>query len=187
MDLKQFLAKMEKLLLPGFLFCFEFVFLVLFGLLVRYDTAGSPDAELEKALALMRAGRTPSPEELLRELESTLSTTKTYPCESQMIVDFAIRSANSGMALRGPLKGPVQRIFCKNLLQTCAFCTVGCDLTLQISCIFVCGVSLLYGEVCALQIPSSMQIPSSGSPPYSLKKVLVLLCVCLCYCACMQA
>lgn len=76
--LKSALCTMERLLLPGFLFCFEFIFLVLFGLLVRYDERGSPDVELAKARQLAEAG---DQTDFVRELASTLSTTKTYPCE----------------------------------------------------------------------------------------------------------
>ena len=34
------LTKLEKLMFPGFLLAFEVVFLILFGLLVRYDDNG---------------------------------------------------------------------------------------------------------------------------------------------------
>lgn len=76
--LKEAMAKVERLLLPGFLFCFEFIFLVVFGLLVRYDDNGSPDVELAKARELAEAG---DDSVFIRELGSSLSTTKTYPCE----------------------------------------------------------------------------------------------------------
>ena len=36
------LTRMEKMLFPCFLFVFEVVFLVLYGLLVRYDELGNP-------------------------------------------------------------------------------------------------------------------------------------------------
>lgn len=67
---------MEKLLFPGFLFFFEVAFLVVFGLLVEYDSRGAPDAELRQALASQ------SQTGFIRGLESSLSTTKTYPCKT---------------------------------------------------------------------------------------------------------
>ncbi len=72
------MTKMEKLLLPGFLFCFEFIFLVVFGLLVRYDERGSPGAELPQATAFQQSGQQG---DYVRQLASTLSTTKTYTCK----------------------------------------------------------------------------------------------------------
>lgn len=93
--LKSALMTMERLLLPGFLICFETIFLVLFGLLVRYDDRGSPDAELAKARQLAEAGdRT----DFVRELESTLSTTKTYPCKLQC----SAVPGPSGIIAQGP-------------------------------------------------------------------------------------
>lgn len=77
------MASVERFLLPGFLFCFEFIFLVVYGLLVRYDDNGSPDVELAKARELAEAGETRG---FVRELESSLSTAKTYPCEWSWIV-----------------------------------------------------------------------------------------------------
>ena len=71
---------MEKLLFPGFLLGFEIIFLVLFGLLVTYDDRGAPDQELRQARASASAGNS---DDFIRELESSLSTTKTYPCESK--------------------------------------------------------------------------------------------------------
>lgn len=72
------MAKVEQFLLPGFLFCFEFIFLVVYGLLVRYDESGSPDVELATARTLAEAGDSTN---FVRELESSLSTIRTYPCE----------------------------------------------------------------------------------------------------------
>ena len=73
------LTKMEKLLFPGFLFIFEVVFLVLFGFLVRYDERGAPDTHLETAIRI--AESTNDSSAYVRELVSSLSTTKTYPCK----------------------------------------------------------------------------------------------------------
>lgn len=78
---RKMVATVEKYLLPLFLFCFEFIFLVVFGLLVRYDEGGSPDVELAKAREFAAAGNS---EDFVRELESSLSITKTYPCEQCM-------------------------------------------------------------------------------------------------------
>ena len=74
------MAKLEKYLFPGFLFFFEVVFLVVFGLLVKYDERRAPDAELAAAqrFALDNGGSSAG---FIRKLESTLSTTKVYPCE----------------------------------------------------------------------------------------------------------
>ena len=73
------MAKLEKYLFPGFLFFFEVVFLVLFGLLVKYDERGAPDHE--RAAAEAFAEENGGTDGFVRELESTLSTTKVYPCE----------------------------------------------------------------------------------------------------------
>jgi len=72
-------AAMERLLFPGFLFFFEVVFLVLFGLLVEYDERGSPEHDLRAARLAAESNDTDS---LIRNLESSLGTTKTYPCKS---------------------------------------------------------------------------------------------------------
>lgn len=53
-------TRLEKLMFPGFLVAFEVVFLILYGLLVRYDDRGEAD---------------PLPS------ESQNSTIKSYPCE----------------------------------------------------------------------------------------------------------
>ncbi len=68
------MASLEKLLFPGFLIFFEAIILVLFGLLVDYDESGSPDQEILVA-------RNHTAGDYVRELESTLSTTKTYSCK----------------------------------------------------------------------------------------------------------
>ncbi len=75
------MAKLEKYLFPGFLFFFEVVFLVLFGLLVKYDERGAPDAELAAAARFVENNGGGNSEGFVRELKSTLSTTKVYPCE----------------------------------------------------------------------------------------------------------
>ena len=71
------MAKLEKYLFPGFLFFFEVIFLVIFGLLVKYDARGAPDAEREAAEAFDSNDSA----RFIRELESSLSTTKVYPCK----------------------------------------------------------------------------------------------------------
>lgn len=71
---------MEKLLFPAFLLLFEVIFLVVFGLLVEYDERGSPDHEIEEAR--LAAGQGDS-DRFIRELESSLSITKSYPCKLQ--------------------------------------------------------------------------------------------------------
>jgi len=60
------LAKREKLLFPGFLLAFEVIFLILFGLLVRYDDNGGP---------LIANGST------ISQLSSQQNTIKVYPCK----------------------------------------------------------------------------------------------------------
>ena len=72
------LANMKKLVFPGFLFLFEVVFLVIFGLLVQYDEPGSPDHHIGDARRSLAQGDS---DRFIRELESSLSTTKTYPCK----------------------------------------------------------------------------------------------------------
>lgn len=75
---KNFIATMEKLLFPGFLLFAEVIFLVVFGLLVEYDGRGDTDPVLDLARATSNSDH---PERLIRELDSSLSITKTYPCE----------------------------------------------------------------------------------------------------------
>ncbi len=55
--------KLEKLMFPGFLVAFEVLFVILYGLLVRYDDRGAADPLVT---------------------ESQESTIKTYPCESAL-------------------------------------------------------------------------------------------------------
>lgn len=66
-----------KLVFPLFLFLFELVFVLLYGLLVRYDDGGIPHHDLEDLTEHLAAGGTS--EQFVRSLASTLSTTKTYP------------------------------------------------------------------------------------------------------------
>ena len=75
---KMRLSRAEKLIFPLFLFIFEVVFLILYGLLVRYDDAGAPHGDVALAAAAEHQGTS---DEFLRALQSSLSTTKTYPCE----------------------------------------------------------------------------------------------------------
>lgn len=60
------LTKREKLLFPGFLLAFEVIFLILFGLLVRYDDNGGP---------LIANGS------MISQLSSQQNTIKVYPCK----------------------------------------------------------------------------------------------------------
>lgn len=64
---------------PLFLFVFEVIFLVIYGLLVRYDEAGAPHHDLAAVTQHTEAGGTA--DEFARNLDSSISTTKTYPCE----------------------------------------------------------------------------------------------------------
>lgn len=75
------LAAMERLLFPAFLLFFEVVFLVVYGLLVEYDESGAPEHDLR--LARLSAERN-NPDELVRNLQSSLGTTKTYPCKFEL-------------------------------------------------------------------------------------------------------
>ena len=79
------LAAMERLLFPAFLFFFEVVFLVIFGLLVVYDEEGAPEHELSMARLSTEAG---NPDELVRNLLSSLGTTKTYPCTWDNLTNY---------------------------------------------------------------------------------------------------
>lgn len=60
------LTKLEKLMFPGFLLAFEVVFLILFGLLVDYDSTGIPDPPRPQAN---------------QEAASAEFTQTVYPCE----------------------------------------------------------------------------------------------------------
>ena len=73
------LTRFEKLMFPLFLFVFEIIFLILYGLLVRYDDGGSPHHDLTLLREHLATGG--DSDELIRSLVSTLSTTKTYPCK----------------------------------------------------------------------------------------------------------
>lgn len=61
------LNQLEKYLFPSFLLVFQIVFIVLFGILVRYDDTGAPHRPNSTA-----AG----------QLESSASTLKVYPRKS---------------------------------------------------------------------------------------------------------
>ena len=80
-------AAMERLLFPGFLLFFEIIFLVLFGLLVEYDESGSPEHDLTEARKSAEVGDSSN---LIRNLESSLGTTKTYPCKLQ-VLQYSVR------------------------------------------------------------------------------------------------
>ncbi len=73
------LSSLEKLIFPLFLFVFEAIFLVIYGLLVRYDEAGAPHQDLVAARQHTETGGTA--DEFTRNLQSSLSITKTYPCK----------------------------------------------------------------------------------------------------------
>lgn len=77
------LSQYEKLLFPGFLLAFQVAFLILFGLLVRYDETGAGaegDAELASVgLANNLSGGSPS--DVVLKLASTKRITKSYPSE----------------------------------------------------------------------------------------------------------
>ena len=60
------LSQLEKYLLPVFLLVFEVIFILLYGLLVRYDDTGAP----------LQPNSTDS---VTRQLESSASTLKVYP------------------------------------------------------------------------------------------------------------
>ena len=62
------LTRMEKMLFPCFLLVFEVVFLVLYGLLVKYDELGQPVVGNKTA----SEGQLSAP---------ALSVVSTYPCE----------------------------------------------------------------------------------------------------------
>jgi len=78
-------AAMERLLFPGFLLFFEIIFLVLYGFLVEYDNSGLPEHDLSEARKSAEAGDSGS---LIRNLESSLATTKTYPCKITVAAVF---------------------------------------------------------------------------------------------------
>lgn len=67
MDLPKYL---EKMLLPLFLAVFEVIFIILYGLLVRYDDTGAPHTENDT--------NTLSD---ISELVSSRSSLKLYPCK----------------------------------------------------------------------------------------------------------
>lgn len=64
------LPMLEKLLLPGFLCVFQLLFILLYGLLVRYDDTGAPLHNVTGE------GDIPS-------LDSSTSTLKVYPCKCE--------------------------------------------------------------------------------------------------------
>lgn len=58
----------EKYLLPGFLLVFQAIFILLYGLLVRYDDTGAPHTNVTAA-------------KTISGLDSSRSTLKVYPCK----------------------------------------------------------------------------------------------------------
>ena len=64
------LAKWEKLLLPAFLLVFQGIFIILYGLLVRYDDTGKPHTDnitFENGLESSRATLKVYPRKLLEK------------------------------------------------------------------------------------------------------------------------
>lgn len=66
----------EKYLLPGFLFVFQTIFIILYGLLVRYDDTGAPHTNATRA-------------KTISDLDSSASTLKVYPCKYVRMNSFA--------------------------------------------------------------------------------------------------
>lgn len=66
----------EKFLLPGFLFVFQTIFIILYGLLVRYDDTGAPITNVTGARTIS-------------DLDSSASTLKVYPCKYLRTNNFA--------------------------------------------------------------------------------------------------
>ena len=64
------LTRMEKMLFPCFLLIFEVVFLVLFGLLVKYDELGEPVLNSNSTAAAHAEGQLSAP---------GISVVSTYP------------------------------------------------------------------------------------------------------------
>ena len=59
----------SKMLLPGFLLVFQVIFIILYGLLVRYDDTGAPITSNDTTV------------QDISELGSSRSALKVYPCE----------------------------------------------------------------------------------------------------------
>ena len=77
------LTRMEKMLFPGFLLIFEVVFLILYGVLVKYDEPASP------VLATPTVGNTTSANGEGEHLSSaTVSVISTYPRKLQRRVMY---------------------------------------------------------------------------------------------------
>lgn len=74
------LEKTKKLFFPGLLLTFELLILVLFALLVEYDEGGQPGHEAEVAAQLANGSTGKEADDYLLQLQSTISTTKVYPC-----------------------------------------------------------------------------------------------------------
>ena len=79
------LGSLDRFIFPGFLLAFEIIFLILFGLLVEYDTRGLPDQELVLAEELAERGEAV---DFIRVLESSQSVIRTYPRECILVGYF---------------------------------------------------------------------------------------------------
>ena len=72
---------LKRLIFPSFLIALQVIFIVIFGLLVRYDDGGRANRELELLRELNASGRLANLDDYVQRLESTRDTTKIYPCE----------------------------------------------------------------------------------------------------------
>ena len=66
------ISKFEKYAFPFFLLVFQVIFIILYGLLVRYDESGGPHVNLTVSEDV---------QDFVRNLESTQTTLKVYPCQ----------------------------------------------------------------------------------------------------------
>ena len=64
------MSTLKKMVFPAFLLAFQVVFLIFFGVFVRYDNVSIPDGSV-----------VPPTDSSVSPLRSTQSTAKTYPCE----------------------------------------------------------------------------------------------------------
>lgn len=90
------MSALKKKVFPAFLLAFQVVFLILFGVFVTYDKVVPPDGSVEVPT-----------DSCLSPLESTRSTTKTYPCELMRAVTtgprfhrlFIVQASNEKLLL----------------------------------------------------------------------------------------
>ena len=83
-------STLKRLIFPSFLLALQAIFIVIFGLLVRYDDGGRANRELELLRELNASGRLANLDDYVQRLESTRDTTKIYPCERNLFVLFAV-------------------------------------------------------------------------------------------------